>query len=146
MLKRREKIMAVCVVFAIGLMESSVQADIVANWAFNEGAGSTAYDSVGSNNGNIIGATWTGGKYGSALNFNGAGNYVSVAENPSLRFTQTDSFTIAYWAKPAGTNGDILCNMRASMQYGVFGYETQWDKYGRFFSLLKVREKAIQVS
>jgi hypothetical protein len=146
MLKRREKIMAVCVVFAIGLMESSVQADIVANWAFNEGAGSTAYDSVGSNNGNIMGATWTGGKYGSALNFNGAGNYVSVAENPSLRFTQTDSFTIAYWAKPAGTNGDILCNMRASMQYGVFGYETQWDKYGRFFSLLKVREKAIQVS
>lgn len=36
---------------------------LVGYWKFNEGTGSTAYDSVGSNNGMIYGATWTDTPY-----------------------------------------------------------------------------------
>jgi hypothetical protein len=44
----------------------------VAHWKFDEGSGSTAYDSTNNNNdGTISGATWTTGKHGSALSFDG---------------------------------------------------------------------------
>ena len=142
MITRREKIMAVCVAFIIGIMGPSVLADIVSNWAFDEDTGSTAYDSAGGNNGNIVGATWTNGKIGKALSFNGSDNYVSVANNSSLAFTQTSGFTIAYWAKPAGTLGDILGNLNSSTHYNAFGYETQWDIYGRFFFSVESSQKS----
>jgi hypothetical protein len=38
---------------------------LVGYWKFNEGSGLTAYDSAGSNNGTIYGATWTDGIIGS---------------------------------------------------------------------------------
>ena len=53
--------------------------DLEAQYAFDEGTGTTAKDSSGNNrNGAITKATWTTGKIGGALNFNGTNNYVSV--------------------------------------------------------------------
>jgi hypothetical protein len=48
-------------------------------YAFDEGSGETVTDSSGNgNDGTIIGATWTTGKNGGALSFNGINNYVSI--------------------------------------------------------------------
>jgi hypothetical protein len=56
---------------------------MVSYWKFDEGAGTIAYDSVGTNHGDIYGATWTAGILGSALNFDGD-DYVLVPRSDSL--------------------------------------------------------------
>ena len=73
---------------------------LVASYSFNENSGLTAGDSSGnSNNGSISNATWnTGGKYGSALSFNGTNSIVSVNDSNSLDLTT--GMTIEAWVKP----------------------------------------------
>jgi hypothetical protein len=49
----------------------------VGAWRFDEGSGTTAYDTSGQgNHGSISGATWTTGKFGKALQFDGADDYI----------------------------------------------------------------------
>src|SRR2546423_14042651 len=56
----------------------------IAWWPFDEGSGTTALDSSSNNNaGTIIGATYTAGRFGSALSFNGTNNYVFASEAQS---------------------------------------------------------------
>src|SRR5262249_35143421 len=56
-------------------------ADIVADWKFDEGLGTTANDSSGNRHtGTVVGPTWTSGKSGGALLFNGSSGYVQVAD------------------------------------------------------------------
>jgi len=66
---------------------------------FNEGSGNIAYDSSFYNNhGTIYGATWTDGKFGKALSFDGVDDYVDCgnAINPYL----TGDLTIGIWLYP----------------------------------------------
>jgi hypothetical protein len=61
-------------------------AGLVAAYAMDEGAGSTVGDSSGSNNnGAAVATTWTAGKYGGALSFNGTSSVVNIADSASLR-------------------------------------------------------------
>ena len=63
-----------------------------AHYAFDEGTGVTATDSSGNNrNGTITGATWTTGKIGGAVGFNGTSNYVSI---PRLNY---DEISVSTW-------------------------------------------------
>ncbi len=73
---------------------------LVGYWSFDEGAGTVAGDSSGNgNNGTIIGATWTDGKRGKALSFDGINSYVDVnLINSGL----TGSQTISAWMKSNG--------------------------------------------
>jgi hexosaminidase len=52
-----------------------------AYWKFDEGTGTTAADSWGSNPGTVNGPTWVTGKYGNALSFDGTNDYVSVSKS-----------------------------------------------------------------
>lgn len=66
----------------------------VAYWNFNEVSGTTAADSIGSNNGTITGATWiTSNISGNALSFDG-NDSVNVGSDSSL---QVQSHTISAW-------------------------------------------------
>jgi len=67
----------------------------------NEGEGSVVYDhSRYGNNGQIVGANWTQGKFGKALSFDGSDDYVGVPDSASLKFGE-DSFSITLWLKMA---------------------------------------------
>jgi len=67
----------------------------------NEGEGSVVYDhSRYGNNGQIVGANWTTGKFGKALSFDGVDDYVKVPDSASLKFGE-DSFSITLWLKMA---------------------------------------------
>jgi len=58
---------------------------LVGHWKFDETSGATAADSAGGNNGiSINGATWTTGKIGNALSFDGADDYVNVGSAASV--------------------------------------------------------------
>jgi len=71
------------------------QDGLVARWAFDEGRGDIAYDSVGTNHGKIHGAQWTTGIIDGALSFQGDGDYVEIPDADSL--TPRSAFTISYW-------------------------------------------------
>ncbi|MEM3616535.1 MAG: LamG domain-containing protein [Candidatus Bathyarchaeia archaeon] len=92
---------------------------LVGYWSFDEGTGTTAYDSSGNNNhGTIYGATWTNGKIGNALQFDGIDDYVFIENSPSLQVSQ--SITITAWTKVEETTGDhqiILAKWYPSPSY-----------------------------
>ena len=73
---------------------------------FNEGNGTTAFDTSGyANNGIISGATWTTGKVGGALKFNGVDNYVSI---PRLKYDEISISTWFYKNAKDTTNVDAI--------------------------------------
>jgi len=86
-------------------MDSSREG-LVAHWRLDEGEGTTAYDSIFDNDGEVVGATWTSGKIGGALNFDGVGDYVSIPDDDSLDLT--NNFSISAWFKPDDTGLFLL--------------------------------------
>src|SRR5210317_31999 len=64
-------------------------------WRFEEGSGTTAYDSSGNGlDGELIGGvTWTQGRFGGGIELDGTSGYVSV---PEFELT-TDSITFVSW-------------------------------------------------
>lgn len=81
----------------------------VGYWKFDEGVGTTAYDSSGNGFNGTLGSgnsapSWTTGKIGKGLSFDGSNDSVSVADNNNLRFG-TNDFTISSWIKFPITDG-----------------------------------------
>src|SRR3989338_10278943 len=72
----------------------------VAAYNFDEASGSTLADSSGNNNtGTLInGPTWTTGKIGGALNFDGVDDYVDLGNPLSMR--PINQITISAWINP----------------------------------------------
>jgi hypothetical protein len=78
----------------------------VGHWKFDEGTGTTAFDSVGSNDGTLTSMTdadWVAGKHGTALDFDGSNDYVDVSS-----FTHQTNFTYSTWIYPRASNGNIF--------------------------------------
>jgi subtilisin family serine protease len=103
---------------------------LIAWWKLDEGTGTTAYDSADNHNGQLVnGPVWATGKINGGLSFDGVNDYVSVADDASLRFTKDSSFTICAWVKPNSTTyaGQIVCKMQSNSQHGLFTYELQWS-------------------
>lgn len=75
----------------------------------NEGSGTTAYDYSGSgNNGTISGASYvkvSDGGY--ALKFDGSNDYINVADNDNLSFSD-NIFTIGVWFSNVTTGGSAF--------------------------------------
>ncbi|MBW8036631.1 MAG: glycoside hydrolase family 5 protein, partial [Planctomycetes bacterium] len=84
--------------------------ELLGHWELDENTGSTAADStVEGNDGTLAGDTaWVTGETGSALDFDGNGDYVDLG-NPSVLDFGTDDFTICAWVKnPVG--GTVVGN------------------------------------
>ena len=72
---------------------------LVSHWRFDEGSGPTAADDVGMNLGTLVnGPTWSTGRVGGALTFDGSNDFVQVSDDPSLDITS--ELTIAAWISP----------------------------------------------
>ncbi len=85
-------------------------AGIIGHWDFEEGSGTTAFDSsVNALNGTISNATYTTGVVGNyALDFNGSNSFVEVLDDPLL---EPNSLAISLWFKSRTsqvTHADIL--------------------------------------
>lgn len=78
---------------------------LVGYWNFDENTGITANDTSGSgNNGQLLnGASWTAGKIGSAIQFNGADSKVLTGNPSLLNFGAGQDFTISLWIKGSDT-------------------------------------------
>jgi len=101
---------------------SCIDYGLVGYWSFDEGAGTTAYDASGKgNNGKIYGAKWVPGKFGQALSFDGADDYVEVPYNPIFN---SNSFTVMIWIKRPSpvTTESVFLN-----KYGTTTVTPYWD-------------------
>jgi hypothetical protein len=94
---------ATSVVINVTVQQPQGPTGLVAAYGLDEGSGTTATDRTTNNNGSIAGATWTVGRYGSALAFNGISSMVTINDSPSLRMT--NGLTLEAWIKPASTGG-----------------------------------------
>jgi len=69
------------------------------HWTFDDGAGLTAIDSVGGNDGDLVsGPSWTEGAVAGALQFDGSNDSVDINHDDSLALG--DKITIAAWINP----------------------------------------------
>ncbi len=98
----KKLIYLVSFVLVLGLVLTSVakavDPDLVGSWRFDEGSGTTAFDSSGNgNDGTLVGdAVWVSGKFGGALEFNGSNARVDAPYIP----LDSRSFTITMWVNP----------------------------------------------
>jgi hypothetical protein len=96
---------------------------LISHWEFDEGSGTTAYDSAGDNDGAIYGATWTGGQIGGALSFDGVDDYVDVGNDSSLK--PPLPVTLSAWVNLTSL-GSPQCIMGLDAQtsdyYGIWWY------------------------
>jgi Concanavalin A-like lectin/glucanases superfamily len=101
---------------------------LVADWSFDEGAGTKARDATGrGHDGSLVGATWTGGHRGSALAFNGA-SLVSVAASPDFDRPTNASFTIAAWVRRDGAfSHSLVLSVAYGASSAAYGLEAQGD-------------------
>ena len=77
---------------------NAVDPSLAAYWKFDDGSGTTAFDSSGNgNDGVFVGdPKWVAGKFGGALEFNGD-DYLNCGNGPSLQIQ--DQITITFWFK-----------------------------------------------
>lgn len=85
---------------------AKLSAHATERWALDAGSGSTAFGDEGSN-GDVVNGTWTSGKAGSALKFDGDG---MVNATPAVNLDgQTSGLTLAAWVRPAAdSRGGIV--------------------------------------
>ena len=100
----------------------------IAAYSFDEGSGTTLTDSAGDHDGTITGAAWTAGRYGSALDFDGTDDLVSIADHADLDLT--DSFTIEAWVRPDALGNWSSPISKASWTGGLSGYSLAADYRG----------------
>jgi hypothetical protein len=83
--------------FSLSPAPSMGQTGLAGWWKFDEGSGSSAADASGNGNtGTLVnGPTWTTGKIGQALNFDGVNDYVTLGNPASLQLT--GAITVSAW-------------------------------------------------
>jgi hypothetical protein len=123
-----KRVILLQILLLVSVTSAATDPNLVGWWKFDEGNGTIAYDSAGSNNGTIYGATWAAGKIGGGMSFDGVNDYINVPDNPALRFTQNSSFTLCSWINPisAADQGIILGKWQTSGSYDLFTYNMDW--------------------
>lgn len=112
-----------------------VTTDLVSWWKFDDGSGTAAADSHGTNDGTVHGASWTtdtpGAASTGALDFDGTDDYVLVPDSDSLDIT--GGLTIDFWMKhESGDYGVPIAKHR----YEFSPYEIHWHHENKHFEFL----------
>ena len=93
------------------------------------------HDSIASaNNGTAANTSWTSGRFGGALSFNGTSSWVTVPDSSALDLTK--AFTLEAWVKPAvgmGTNWETIVFKESLLGavYALYANSDSGDPAGR---------------
>lgn len=99
-----------------------VDETLIAHWKFDEGTGQILQDSVGDNDGDLVGdPNWVYGISGMALEFDGNDDHVSLSETP---LTGTGDFSILAWVKTVDDG-----NRQTIINYGTIGISSNQELY-----------------
>ncbi len=89
----------------------------IANLPFEENTGITTADISGhNNNGTITNATWTTGKVGSALSFDGSGDYVQTSNTGDFDFGDLSQFSLEFWVNRTEQSWDTIFSQLTSVK------------------------------
>ncbi len=94
---------------------------LIGYWPMNEATSTTAGDFSGNlQTGTLQGnSTWTNGKRGNAVSFDGSDDYISISDTTTLR---PSSITISAWFKPSTTLSARTAVVEKWFSGGVWGY------------------------
>ena len=93
----------------------------VAAYAFEEAEGTVAHDYAGGHDGTIEGASWTKGKFGTALAFDSSEeDVVTIPTSPELNL---EDFTLEAWVKPAEIHRYDPVIAKTDPDPEAYGYE-----------------------
>ncbi|MBF9018794.1 LamG domain-containing protein [Oceanispirochaeta sp. M2] len=118
----------------------------VSFWKFDENRGVTAYDSIGSNDGVIHGASWASGHNGSALSFDGVDDYVQTTSGNGID-VHGQALTLEAWVKwtvdpsTQASWANILFK-KADSTWGPH-YQLQHNSGNRFFEFVVSTENKV---
>ncbi|RLF09069.1 MAG: hypothetical protein DRJ69_05335 [Thermoprotei archaeon] len=105
---------------------------LILSWHFDEGSGTTVYDSSGNDRDGIIyGATWTDGKYGKCLSFDGNDDYVEDADAENYLEGLTE-ITVCMWIKSDITGTDKAFISAREAETGDRVLTIRYDASGYF--------------
>jgi|GEM_PF-4400081 len=119
---------------------SKQDSTLVGYWKFDEGSGTTAADSSGNGNtGAINGSvTWTPGKFGNALNFDGVSNYVDCGNASSLNLNPPLTYEAWIYPKSFDSAGVLyfmtkgVADNNCGIGFGIMGTSDASNK-GKLF-------------
>ena len=99
---------------------------IVALWLFDEGKGDSINDSSGNeNHGKFMAdVKWVAGKFGKALEFDGASSIIDCGKGKSIDFAGKTNFSISAWVK-----SDVKNTASGMIVWKALGCAT-WAQYG----------------
>ena len=118
--------LTLAIMFGAGPIQKTCQPfEPIAYWSLDEGSGAIAHDSIGDNDGTLVGdpePEWVAGYHDGALEFGGTG-YVALSD-PVGALTG-DSVTVSAWVKP-GNMGTVeiydIFSQTKRLTSSVFGY------------------------
>jgi len=126
-MKARHLLIGMVILFAAGMLTTRGYTEIdpetlMGMWLFDEGEDDTAVDSSGNgNDGTLEGAAWIDGKFGKALEFNGASDLVNVGDDPITDPGGTKILSISAWVRRASDASTMLVAIRRSPGGYIFG-------------------------
>ncbi|MHC4911573.1 MAG: LamG-like jellyroll fold domain-containing protein [Planctomycetota bacterium] len=101
---------------------------LVSWWEFDEGSGTTAYDSAGDNDGALNGDTaWTSGQINGALSFDGDADYVESAN--SIADLPMGDHTVCLWVKKDNLDSEGIISAGDGVQWWLLSYGSQYSAY-----------------
>lgn len=96
----------------------------VAEWKFEEGSGATANDTSGNSyDGIITGATWTSGKVGKSLSFDGNNDSFSASQSIS------NSYTVSMWINSGGNGATHIWEGQTMSSPSLEGSDSGYSFY-----------------
>jgi len=126
-MKARHLLIGMVILFAAGMLTTRGYTEIdpetlMGMWLFDEGEDDTAVDSSGNgNDGTLEGAAWIDGKFGKALEFNGASDYVDTGNDPITDVSATNVLSISAWVRRANDASSMLVAIRRTPGGYVLG-------------------------
>ncbi|MFC1766832.1 LamG domain-containing protein [Planctomycetota bacterium] len=106
------------------------EAALIAGWTFDEGKGDTVTDSSGNGFSGIImgNPSWVPGVRGTALDFDGEGDYVTCSDDPQFQTPQ--AFSVSVWVNIRAVHGNwaaIVTKGDNSWRLALSGSSTRAD-------------------
>ncbi len=110
--------------------ESSVNANLILHWRLDDTSGSSISDSIGSfigtwsdNDDSDVSGETLSGIVSSALQFDGADDYITIADNAQLSGSSGVDFTWSFWFNPDSVPGVEYYLLTKSQSAGFKDYE-----------------------
>jgi hypothetical protein len=99
-------------------------------WKFDEGEGTTAHDSIGTNHGEIYGAIWATGISKTSLSFDGSDDYVQSTLN--IDQGGSTDITMVAWVYPTSTNSgrhQVISTDNGGFDWGILIEDGKWHAF-----------------